>query len=348
MPPPLKLGLTFLHTGERAQDIARLVARSEEAGFDFAGFADSQSIFRDTYCAMAVAAVNTDRIQIGPTVTNPITRHPVVTASAIATIDEISGFRAFLGIGSGNSAIYNLRGKPARIKDLRSGVQLIQTAFDSASESVGRIESEGRKSVLLSWPKRQPPIYLAAAGPKAMEVAAECANGVILDIGADLALVRTRIAAIRAHLDRFARSDKFEVWLYTKGLVSTSDTEVRNVLGSIVAAAGNDSFRVSLSDKDVPPELVEPLREFHRRYSFEKHGDARSSTNIELMEELGLAEFLFGRFAITGSTEDVVARLREFQGAGVTGVLFSGAVPDKENLIDRFSDVIVRLRSMAS
>src|SRR5512139_2931545 len=80
----------------------------EEHGFDLLGIADSQSVFRELYVALTVAALNTSRIRLGPLVTNPLTRHPVVTASAISSVDELSGGRALLGLGSGDSAIYTI------------------------------------------------------------------------------------------------------------------------------------------------------------------------------------------------------------------------------------------------
>ena len=65
------------------------------------GVADSQSLFRELCVSLTVAALETERVQLGPSVTNPLTRHPAVMASAIASLHELSGGRAFLGIGIG-------------------------------------------------------------------------------------------------------------------------------------------------------------------------------------------------------------------------------------------------------
>ncbi|HZJ69635.1 MAG TPA: LLM class flavin-dependent oxidoreductase, partial [Planctomycetota bacterium] len=64
---------------------------AEDSGFDLLGVADSQSVFREMYVALAVAARETRRVRLGPLVTNPLTRHLVVTASAISSVDELSG-----------------------------------------------------------------------------------------------------------------------------------------------------------------------------------------------------------------------------------------------------------------
>ena len=64
---------------------------SEEAGFDVIWVPDSQSLYRELYVSCAICAANTQRVLLGPNVTNPLTRHPATAASAIATVDEFSG-----------------------------------------------------------------------------------------------------------------------------------------------------------------------------------------------------------------------------------------------------------------
>src|SRR5260370_1314985 len=79
--------------------------RLEQSGWDGMVVADSQCVIGDSYVALAIAAQATSRIKIGVGVTNPVTRHPAVTAAAIAGIQELSGGRAVLGIGRGDSSL---------------------------------------------------------------------------------------------------------------------------------------------------------------------------------------------------------------------------------------------------
>src|SRR4029450_10132983 len=99
---------------------------AEDVGFELVGVADSQSVFREMYATMARCAQATRRVRIGPSVTNPITRHPAVAASGIATVDEIAPGRAFFGIGSGDSAILNLAERPATLADMRAYVAAVR------------------------------------------------------------------------------------------------------------------------------------------------------------------------------------------------------------------------------
>src|SRR6185436_5376636 len=71
-----------------------LCREAEDSGFDLLGVADSQSVFREMYVALTLAALNTSRVRLGPLVTNPLTRHLVVTASAVSSVDEVSGARS--------------------------------------------------------------------------------------------------------------------------------------------------------------------------------------------------------------------------------------------------------------
>ena len=81
---------------------------AEDCGFSHLTMIDSQNLSRDVYSMMTLAALNTHRIKIGHGVTNPFTRHPSVTATASATINEVSGGRAFVGIGAGFSSVMTM------------------------------------------------------------------------------------------------------------------------------------------------------------------------------------------------------------------------------------------------
>src|SRR3954466_16135650 len=76
----------------------------EAAGFDAAWLFDSHVLWREPYPLMTLMAEHTSRLRLGTCVTNPGTRQPSVTASALATLDELSGGRMDLGIGRGDSA----------------------------------------------------------------------------------------------------------------------------------------------------------------------------------------------------------------------------------------------------
>src|SRR5688572_30261301 len=112
----LSFGISARELLLRIGDVART---AEDNGFNAAWVIDSQVAMKDVHVALTVAAMATKKLQLGTGVTNPLTRHITVTANAIAGVDEVSGGRALLGLGSGDSAVFPLGWKPASIDDLR-------------------------------------------------------------------------------------------------------------------------------------------------------------------------------------------------------------------------------------
>src|SRR5262249_61624599 len=96
-----RFGIVFLP--ESLVRFGELCVEAEERGFEWIGVADSQSVFRELYVALTVAALRTRRSHLGPLVNNPLTRHLVVPASAISRVDELAGGRPRPGLGSGGS-----------------------------------------------------------------------------------------------------------------------------------------------------------------------------------------------------------------------------------------------------
>lgn len=94
--------------------IAPTVAIAEKRGFSHAWLYDSQMLASDVYAALALSAVQTKTIVLGPGVTNPMSRIAPQTACAIASINALAPGRTILGIGTGNTARRTL-GMPALV-----------------------------------------------------------------------------------------------------------------------------------------------------------------------------------------------------------------------------------------
>ncbi|MFI5421168.1 MAG: LLM class flavin-dependent oxidoreductase, partial [Nitrososphaerales archaeon] len=121
----MKFGISLMgvyDTPNYLSDTLRFVKFIEEKGFDQVWVGDSQLIHRDAYTDLARWSLNTSKIKLGPLVTNPVTRHPSVTASAICSIDEISNGRALLAIGTGETAVRRVGIKTRPVAELESAV----------------------------------------------------------------------------------------------------------------------------------------------------------------------------------------------------------------------------------
>jgi 5,10-methylenetetrahydromethanopterin reductase len=168
------------------------VRRVEALGWDAAWQPDSQLRRRDTYVLLAAAARVTERITLGTLLANPINRHPTVTASSIATIDELAPGRVALGWGVGDTAVRLAGLRPARVKELEESTRLMRALLDGEAVEVGA----ARPARL---PHHRPvPIWIAAGGPRTLRMAGGVADGVFLRVGTHAANITTSIDLIRA------------------------------------------------------------------------------------------------------------------------------------------------------
>lgn len=167
------------------------VRRAETLGWDAALQPDSQLRRRDTYVLLAAAARATKRITLGTLLANPINRHPSVTASSIATIDELAPGRVLLGWGIGDTAVRLAGLRPARVKELEDSTRLMRALLDGQDVEVGA-ERPAR------LPHHRPvPIWIAAGGPRTLRMAGGVADGVFIRVGTHEANIRRAIDLIR-------------------------------------------------------------------------------------------------------------------------------------------------------
>ena len=123
------------------QETAEYAARVEGAGFDFLWMPDTPLLagrWRDVYGHLMCAALTTKTLRLGPGVTNPLTRHPVTTASAILTLDEASNGRADLVAGTGYSSAYIIGHKAATLATMRQRDAPVAQHFPGAGHATGR------------------------------------------------------------------------------------------------------------------------------------------------------------------------------------------------------------------
>jgi 5,10-methylenetetrahydromethanopterin reductase len=164
-----------------ASALAALAARAETLGYDAVWLADER-FFREVYASLAAVALATARIRLGTGVTDPFSRHPALTAMAIATLDEISGGRALLGIGAGVSGFREL-GVDARRSAvaIREAVDLVRRLLAGETVTVKGEQIAFDHGRLDFTPVRSDvPVYVASQRGAGCRVAGQCADGAIM------------------------------------------------------------------------------------------------------------------------------------------------------------------------
>jgi 5,10-methylenetetrahydromethanopterin reductase len=315
---------------ESLDGFGALCREAEDAGFQWVGVADSQSGFRELYVALTVAALNTMRVRLGPLVTNPLTRHLVVTASAIASIDELSRGRAVLGLGSGDSAIYTLGAPPATVAGLEESIATLGRLTSGAP-----VTRDGR-----TWrvhrASRRVPVYLAAEGPRTLELAGRLADGVIVGLGLTPGVIGLSLAAIeRGARAAGRRLDDLDVWWFAKTNLADSRPAAVEPIKMALAASANHAFRFTLEGKGVPAELHAPIRGLQREYDSHQH-EIAGAANAALTDRWGLTDFLVDRFAIAGTPADCAAQIRRAVAAGAHQFIVTSFVPDPPAFMRRW------------
>src|SRR4029434_320044 len=127
--------------GRSVAAFAADVRRAEALGWDAAFQPDSQLRRRDTYVLMAAAARVTERILLATLLSNPVNRHPTVTASSIATVHERAPGPLLLGWGVGDTAVRLAGLRPARVHELEASTRLMRTLLDGHDVEVGGAEA---------------------------------------------------------------------------------------------------------------------------------------------------------------------------------------------------------------
>src|SRR5262245_27193372 len=128
----VRFGINFMPTA-RPQETVEWARTAEACGFELLGISDSQSLCRDVYITLALCAASTERIRLGPRVITPITRHPAVAASAAATLEDLAPGRTMLGIGTGDSAAYNIGHRAASLVELAEYAGTVRSLLTDGS-----------------------------------------------------------------------------------------------------------------------------------------------------------------------------------------------------------------------
>jgi 5,10-methylenetetrahydromethanopterin reductase len=318
--PTLSVGF---HPDRPIAEVGDLAAEAEKLGFHGVWVADSQSLFRDVYAALTVAAMRTSRVELGTGVTNPVSRHPAVIASALGSVDELSGGRLKMGVGTGETAVQSLGRKRATIKRMESTAHLMRGLW--AGDAVEYEEA----TLTQDWRARRVPILFASTGPKSLQAAGRSADGVYLKLGIHPEVMAYALSNVAQGREQSGRTlDGFLVKAMIPVAVDDDDPgrardEVRGQAGAIARAAA-----LAIPDEDLPPSLAETLAEIERKGS-----EARGNQGyVEWLHSpeyaASIPDEIVDAFAIAGTSQEVAARINGLGALGITGVIPPLTMPD--------------------
>jgi 5,10-methylenetetrahydromethanopterin reductase len=294
--------------------VERIAERADRYGYAMIGIADTPGNAMDPWVSAALVARATSRTRISICVTNLLTRHPSVSAAAVASLDAISNGRATLGIGAGHSGTKNLGLAKSTAREMGEGVAYIKTLLRGKPASLNGAEAH------IPWVKRPAPVFLAASHPLALEQAGRHADGVFANYGLGAENIAESEAIVRRGIDAAGRApDDVEIWQIAALDCMEDGNVARAKVGAMLAfLAGYVIGDKNLDKRGVPEQYREPLLELRRRYST-RPGKA----DIRLVRELGLFDYLSRRLAICGNVDDCLRQAQAAKAAGAERLMLT-------------------------
>ncbi|MBL6953390.1 MAG: LLM class flavin-dependent oxidoreductase [Alphaproteobacteria bacterium] len=289
------VGLALWGT-ERVQTTVSHARLAEQVGFESIWLTDTQLICRELYVTLAACATATTRLRLATGVTVPRTRHPSVTASALATLNELSDGRAMAGISVGHSALRNIGQLPAPIAELADYVGTVRQLLDGQT---ARFETGAEGAITWLGQPAPVPLHVAATGPRLTRAAAGMADGVILLQGSALDLIEQGMELVDQGLKDAGRapgSVQTTAWIYV-GLDRDTQRAHDQVRARVAAVLRmTDPSRLEGQDR----EAVERL---HHDYDMFAHAQTMPPHAALVPERL------INRYAVAGTPDEVHMRI---------------------------------------
>jgi probable F420-dependent oxidoreductase len=322
------------HTIERTLALTR---QAEAAGFSYGWLFDSHVLWREPYPLLTLMAGATERMRLGTCVTNPGTREPTVTASALATLDEISGGRMDLGIGRGDSARRVLGKPPISMADTEEAIGVIKALVE------GRAVTYEGTELQFTWAGRWTlPVWVAGYGPMALAMAGRVADGLILQL-ADPDLIRWFVGQVREAAEAAGRDPgSIRVQAAAPAHVGSRDIG-RDRTRWFPALVSNHV--VDLVNKYPREQLPETLTGYIREregYDYRHHAEVGSANAGFVGDEVT------DRFCVLGTADDHVTKLRDLAEAGVDQFNIYLMNGDEEDQLEVYGrEIVPALRDVA-
>ncbi len=288
---------------------------AEGLGFDGMFFGEALMSGLDPFQISAVAATRTKRVHLGTAILTMAFRDPTVIANQAATLNEVSNGRVFLGLGSGDATVYTMGRTATPLSDFEKGVRIIRELVNGRSIPVPKGKEREAGEVYLHSGKFPVPVYVAAAGPRALRMAGRVADGVILGSGFDMRALQWA----RDHVAQGAKEAGrkiSDINLMGAGIMCVDEDGNRalELAKGRLANRAHHNFRFNLDS--VPEEELEGVKKFMENFELTKPFEQRSDPRL-------ITEYLIQRFSITGTPEQCVERVRQLEQAGLHRILLT-------------------------
>ena len=306
----LSFGVTVL-PDPPYQRLIELMQLAEAQGFEYAWTYDSHVLWQESMPVMALAADQTTTIKLGHMVTNPAIRDPTVLASAYATLQDISNGRMIMGVGRGDSSVRYVGRKPMKVADFEEALQMVKPFMN------GKEVTWNDKQLQLKWVRPELPeieMHVAGYGPKALAVAGRQGDGVIIQL-ADPDIIQWIMDTARKAAEEAGRDPSaLKCIVSAPSHISDDLADARNQVRWFPAMVSNhvqDLIDRYGTDGSTIPQVLTDYVEARKFYDYNEHSRVGAKHGEFVTDEI------CDRFCAIGSTEQVIAKLRDLESIGV-------------------------------
>lgn len=325
----LSFGISFAPDPppSRWVDLAR---RAEDAGFDYVWMWDSHVLWQEVYPIFTLMAVNTRRVKMGPCVTNPATRDPTVTASVLATLDDLSGGRMVLGMGRGDSARRVIGQRPVPVERIEWASRVIRDLV------AGKEVDYDGTPVQIKWARWPLEVWIGAYGPKALRACGRVADGLIMQL-ADPFVIEWSLRYVREGAEEAGRRfEDIRVMSAAPTFVTEDLPAAREQVRWFPALVSNHVVDLvkRYSVEELPKELTDYIK---AREGYDYHEHARRGAAHAAF----VPDDIVDRFCVIGTVEQVKEKLAHLASLGVHQFNIYSMVEGPERIIDLYGSEII-------
>jgi len=287
-----------LQTNPPAWRTVQLAELSEAHGFDYVWTFDSHLLWQEPYVIYSQILARTNRVIVGPMVTNPATRDWTVTASLFATLNEMFGNRTICGIGRGDSAVRVTNGRPTTVRELAN------------------CRPVDYKGSMLQFPWAHTStlqVWVAAYGPMALKAAGEVGDGYILQL-ADVDIAAWMIDSVRTAASNAGRDpDAITFCVAAPMYVAEDRAHMRDQCRWFGGMVGNHVADIvaKYGDTGEVPQALTDYIKGREGYDYNEHGRAGNIHTAFVPDEI------VDRFCVLGTADDHIAKLKQLKEIGV-------------------------------
>ena len=302
-------------------ELADFARQAEEAGFDGVGVLDSQLLERDVFVSMAFAVHATERIRVSSAVINPVTRHVSVLASAMKTVAELAPDRVEFWMGRGFSSVQTVGVRPASVRQMRRAALTMKELLRGEDVTFNDVRSRMRHAGGGSGRgSGAPPIFIAAHGPRAIELAGEVADGVLLQVG----IAPGSIEVARQHLEAGAKRagrnpDEIEMAVTATTIIHEDQQQAREIARPLCAQRLIETTHEPyLRAAEIDPQELEIPQGLRELYPDIPHAEdwEEAMRLCQFMPQDLLAQ-ICDAIGLIGTPEYCAERLREAEAQGI-------------------------------